>query len=88
MALPTRCHAPETISNLTAVTLRKPDVWLSSIGLLFLARELSSNNPVFTSLFGIAFAPSLTNQKSGCLVRANETGTISGLYEKATDSAV
>jgi hypothetical protein len=39
-------------------------------------------------LFGIAFAASLRNQKRGCLVRANETGMISGLYEKATDSAV
>ncbi len=48
--------------------------------------EQQSGLHVFS--FGIAFAVSLTNQKSGCLVRANETGTISGLYEKATDSAI
>ncbi len=38
-------------------------------------------------LFGIAFAVPVTNQKSGRLVRANETWTFSGLYQKATDSS-
>jgi hypothetical protein len=86
--LPTRCHATETISNLGALTLKKPDVWLSSIGLLFFGSDCPATIQSPRLLFGIALAASPINQKSGGLVRANETWAISGLYEKATDSAV
>lgn len=86
MALATRGDTTKTLTDFATLRLKAQCLVIQHWALFFLDRPVTVRSSVFHS--GIAFAASLTNQKSGCLVRANETWAISGLYEKATDRAV